>query len=220
VPIPYPNTAFARDLDKGSKKVKADGGPVALKDVSCFKTSTGDEAGNQGGNVLTHKTKGKAYFKMYSLDVLVEGKEVCRNGDSMSLNCGSNPIGGVHPAFLEKMEVAYEGEEQCDEKYDRENVEHGSPTGEQRQMVQGKPCWRCGRTSQPMIADHQPPLVVTYYSGGCNNPDQMRDAARTTNDDPSQGPAILPHCASCSEEQRREMAQFSREINKFVQGFT
>jgi hypothetical protein len=224
VPIPYPNTAMASDLSKGSKKVKADGAEIALEDSSYISTSTGDEGGTQGGNVMTHKTKGKAYFTMWSFDVLVEGKGVGRNGDPMSLNCASQPFGGVHPAFIDKVEIAESGDVLCDEPYDRENVEHGSPNSAQRKLVKGKKCWECqAQGVQPpndaTIADHQPPLVLTYYSGGCNNAKAMKKAATTTNTDPDKGPCILPHCELHSEAQRRAMARFSRFVNRFVQQF-
>ena len=45
VPIPYPNTAFAKDTTKGSKTVKISKKEVMLRNKSYFKTSTGDEAG-------------------------------------------------------------------------------------------------------------------------------------------------------------------------------
>src|SRR5690606_3885875 len=63
VPIPYPNIALSADTAKGTKKVKADGQPICVKD-SNFKTSTGDEPGSAGG-VVSSKTKGKAEFVMF-----------------------------------------------------------------------------------------------------------------------------------------------------------
>src|SRR3954454_7270676 len=72
IPIPYPNIAQSSDTDKGTKKVKAEGKPICVKD-SNFKTSSGDEAGSAGG-VASSKTKGKAEFVNYSFDVQFEGK--------------------------------------------------------------------------------------------------------------------------------------------------
>src|SRR5664279_2266647 len=63
VPVPYVNSLSASDLADGSKTVKIQGEPTALEDQSNIATSTGDEGGTQGGNVVTHKTKGKGYFK-------------------------------------------------------------------------------------------------------------------------------------------------------------
>jgi hypothetical protein len=89
IPIPYPNIAMASDTDKGTKKVKADGNPVAVKD-SNFKMSTGDEAGSAGG-VASSKTKGKAEFLLYSFDVKFEGKNVPRAFDIMLHNDKNTP---------------------------------------------------------------------------------------------------------------------------------
>ena len=84
VPIPYPNIGMASDTDKGSKKVKTDGKMAMVKGAKYKKTS-GDEAGVQKG-VISSKTKEKAEFMMYSLDVKFEGKGVCRLGDPMFHN--------------------------------------------------------------------------------------------------------------------------------------
>jgi hypothetical protein len=218
VPVPYPNTAMASDLSNGSTSVTADGGAIALEDASYIATSTGDEAGTQGGNLISHKTKGKSYFQAYSMDVVVEGKHVGRHGDTMALNSGS-PFGGVHPAFLDIVAVLLESKPKCDEPYDRDELAHGGdPSAAQKEMVQGKGCWEkgCGRVETPMIADHQPPLVVTYHNGGCKNEKKMTDAVETTNANPKKGPAIVPHCSEHSEAQRRAMSEFSRAMNKKI----
>jgi uncharacterized Zn-binding protein involved in type VI secretion len=85
-PIPYVNSVSSSDLSDGSQSVKIDGEPTALEDSSTVSTSTGDEAGTQGGNVVTHKTKGKAAFTLWSFTVKVEGKGVGRHGDPMGQN--------------------------------------------------------------------------------------------------------------------------------------
>jgi len=89
IPIPYPNIAQSSDTSDGSKDVTMDGNPIMLKG-SVFSTSTGDEAGSVGG-VVSNTTKGKAEFALYSFDVKVEGKNVCRLGDIMLLNKMSSP---------------------------------------------------------------------------------------------------------------------------------
>lgn len=89
VPIPYPNIAKSSDTDKGTKKVKIDGNPVCVKD-SNFKTSVGDEAGTLKG-VASSKTKGKAEFVNYSMDVKFEGKNVPRAFDLMLHNDKNTP---------------------------------------------------------------------------------------------------------------------------------
>lgn len=88
VPIPYPNIATSADTDQGSKKVKMDGNEIMLKG-SNFKKSSGDEAGTANG-LVSNKIMGKAYPKMYSMDVKVEGDNVMRLSDIM-LHNGSSP---------------------------------------------------------------------------------------------------------------------------------
>ncbi len=90
VPIPYPNIARSSDAAKGTKKVKADGKPICVKD-SNFSTSTGDEAGTAGGGVASSKTKGKAEFVNFSMDVKFEGKNVPRSFDLMLHNDKNTP---------------------------------------------------------------------------------------------------------------------------------
>src|SRR4051812_1087057 len=99
-PGPYVNSLSASDLSKGRKKVKVEGEPTALEDASEISTSTGDEPGTQGGNVVTHKTKGKGFFTLWSFTVKVEGKGVCRHGDMMAQNCASGPPGCVDPTAV------------------------------------------------------------------------------------------------------------------------
>lgn len=96
VPLPYPNISRSSDTTKASRKVTSDGKPVMLKD-SEFATSTGDEAGSAGGNVVTNKQKGPARFVMYSFDVKIEGQNVPRQLDSMLANV-NGPVGGTPPA--------------------------------------------------------------------------------------------------------------------------
>jgi hypothetical protein len=92
IPIPYPNTGFAKDTTKGSKKVKISGKEIMLKNKSHFKKSTGDEAGRtKKKGLITSKIKGKVYFTAWSMDVKVEGKNVVRHLDLTTHNHGSQP---------------------------------------------------------------------------------------------------------------------------------
>ena len=90
IPIPYPNLAKSSDTASGTKKVKAEGKPICVKD-SNFSTSTGDEAGTAGGGVASNKTKGKAEFVNFSFDVQFEGKNVPRSFDLMLHNDKNTP---------------------------------------------------------------------------------------------------------------------------------
>ena len=98
VPIPYPNTAFAKDTTKGSRTVKISRKEVMLRNKSYFKTSTGDEAGcAPKKGVMTSKIKGKAYFIKWSMDVKFEGQNVVRHLDMTTHNHGSNSNTGPWP---------------------------------------------------------------------------------------------------------------------------
>ncbi|MFP2927218.1 PAAR-like domain-containing protein [Pyxidicoccus sp. 3LG] len=90
MPIPFPNVAQSKDLENGSKTVRIDGAPVALKD-SCLGKSTGNEAGTAGGGVASGKTQGRAHPLSYSFDVRIEGKPVVRNFDLFTLNDRNTP---------------------------------------------------------------------------------------------------------------------------------
>ncbi|MCG8597916.1 MAG: DUF4150 domain-containing protein [Kiloniellales bacterium] len=98
VPIPYPNTAFAKDTTKGSRTVKISGKEVMLRNKSYFKTSTGDEPGcAPKKGIMTGKIKGKAYFIKWSMDVKFEGQNVVRHLDMTTHNHGSNSNTGPWP---------------------------------------------------------------------------------------------------------------------------
>ena len=84
VPVPYPNVSEGVDTVDGSTKVSADGKPVALKNLSTFSKSVGNEAATAGGGIVTGKLKGKSSYLMYSMDVKIEGKEVPRAFDIMA----------------------------------------------------------------------------------------------------------------------------------------
>lgn len=98
VPVPYPNTSFDKDMQKGSKTVMIKGKEVMLKDQSFYKTSPlGDEAATRsfGGSVVTHVITGKTYFQAWSMDVQFEGQNVDRNLDLTGSNCASGPPSDV-----------------------------------------------------------------------------------------------------------------------------
>ncbi len=108
VPVPYPNTAFAKDTTDGSKNVKISGQEVMLKNKSYFKTSTGDEAGCAAKKgVITSTNKGKAYYISWSSDVKVEGENVVRHLD-MTTNNHASPMatGSVPQIYADSMSKA------------------------------------------------------------------------------------------------------------------
>lgn len=93
VPIPYPNTGFARDTAQGSKTVKITKKEVMLKNKSYFKKSTGDEAGCAAKKgYITSTNTGKVYFIKWSMNVKFEGENVDRHFD-MTTDNHASPAG-------------------------------------------------------------------------------------------------------------------------------
>jgi len=98
IPVPYPNTAMASDTSGGTKKVKISGGEIMIKNVSCFKKSTGDEAGAAAKKGLISSTnKGKAHFAMWSMNVKFEGKNAVRHLDITTNNHMGKAPGNTPP---------------------------------------------------------------------------------------------------------------------------
>ena len=92
IPVPYPNTSFAKDTKNGSKTVKIKNEEVMLKDISFYETSPlGDEAATKGlgAGVVTHVITGKTYFVAWSMDVKFEGENVDRHIDLTTSNHAS-----------------------------------------------------------------------------------------------------------------------------------
>ncbi|WP_211207719.1 DUF4150 domain-containing protein [Thauera phenylacetica] len=90
VPIPYPNTGMSSDTTDGSSTVKISGQEVMLKNKSYFKKSMGDEAGSAPKKgLINSQTRGKVYFKMWSMDVKIEGENVVRHLDITTHNHAS-----------------------------------------------------------------------------------------------------------------------------------
>lgn len=223
-PVPYVNNLQASNLTKGSKKVKIQGEPTALENKSEISTSVGNEAGTQGGNVVTHKTKGKGFFNSWSFTVKIEDKGVCRHGDMMGQNCTSTPPGCVDMAALTSFLLMQEVEiKPCDKPYKRTGMGLG-PNDDQTASVRGGPCWECVRDlpagnwesitmrsgkvkakasaytseradSKQFTADHQPPLNIAWYMGGCHmGEEKFKEWANSR-------AAVKPHCAAHSSSQ-------------------
>jgi Domain of unknown function (DUF4150) len=237
VPVPYNNLLNASDLTEGSQTVKIQGSPTALENQSYVTTSSGDEGGTQGGNVLTHKTKGTGYFMLWSFDVKVEGKGVCRHDDPMGQNCASHtPLGAAD--IKAKVEAAWrkalDPEIPCEQAYNSD-THHGKTTKSQKRKVAAGPCWQCGSPSpagwatppappnpgvpappggKNFIPDHVPPLVARWYSGECYGANDPA-GERAWNRKRSYDSAVEPHCHSCSNSQGQfsEISQTLADIH-------
>jgi len=88
VPVPYPNVSFSKHLTDGSTTVTADGGNSISLKGSQFSSSTGDEAGVAGG-VTSGTNMRESKWLSYSVDVMIEGRNVCRLTDKMTCNHGN-----------------------------------------------------------------------------------------------------------------------------------
>jgi uncharacterized Zn-binding protein involved in type VI secretion len=209
VPVPYVNMLSASDLTKGSKSVKIQGEPTALEHESEISTSTGDEAGTQGGNVITHKTKGKGSFQLWSFDVKIEGKGVCRNGDALGQASASDPFGIIDPSAIVDIQAIVGVENFGKPCPANKSKAPGTGTSEdQRESVRGGPCWSCGtaenkgvyKSGTPydkkdrFIADHQPPQSTVWAMGGCHNEKAYNDWKKSK-------AAVKPQCTTCSLSQ-------------------
>ena len=84
IPIPYPNIGKSADTSGGPSSVKVEGNMPMVKGAT-YSTSSGDEAGTVGG-VVSSTNMGVCEFMMYSFDVKLEGKNVCRLGDPLFHN--------------------------------------------------------------------------------------------------------------------------------------
>lgn len=220
VPVPYVNMLQASDLADGSKTVKIDGQPTALEDASNIATSTGDEPGTQGGNVVTHQTKGKGYFTLWSFTVKVEGKGVDRHGDPMEQNCASKPPGCVSPSAITSFKKLpwVNTKKPCPPNSYPGNQ---GTTEKQQDHCRSGPCWQCkvkasgyrGRKArlksikgfkpgERYTPDHQPPQKVAWYMGGCHNKAEFEKWAASNE-------SVRPHCKSCSNSQGGQASNFT-----------
>lgn len=81
VPIPYPNIGKSSDTTQGTTTIEADGNMIMNKGAK-YVISSGDEPGNIGG-VISNTFKQECEYLLYSFDVMLEGKNVCRLGDML-----------------------------------------------------------------------------------------------------------------------------------------
>ncbi|WP_429930656.1 PAAR-like domain-containing protein [Agrobacterium vitis] len=92
-PVPYTNTAYARDLAKGTTTVFSHGGAMNGIKGSEFYRSFGDEPGS-GGGVKSGVHLDRATWLSWSPNVFMEGRNVTRLTDRMLLNKGNTISAG------------------------------------------------------------------------------------------------------------------------------
>lgn len=116
IPLPYPNTAFASNLENGTTKVFIVGKPIAMEDSSSFSKSTGDEAATSSlpKGIITSQIQGKAYFINWSMNVKAEGKGVPRHLDLTTHNHASIPGNTPPKSYTDKIAPAGAGKQLYD----------------------------------------------------------------------------------------------------------
>lgn len=156
IPVPYPNTAFCKDMKKGSKKVKIEGKEVMLKDQSFYKTSPlGNEAATkgQGAGIVTHVITGKTYFISWSMDVKFEGQNVDRHTDITTSNHASPMANRVVPTP--------NGAKMCFVKHDnqtcREDIRKGKKERLENAKNKQKKCYKATPDPPPDPPPDLPP---------------------------------------------------------------
>ena len=155
VPIPYPNTAMASDTTNGTKTVMIAGQEVMLKNISVFKTSTGDEAGcAPKKGVVTSQIKGKANFICWSMDVKFEGENVPRHLDLMGHNEQSDPTNTPPWPYVDSMapSEAPSPEQKVKKGLDKKDAKRTPPDGPidyQNSTIAGKDVSERISTSPP-----------------------------------------------------------------------
>lgn len=97
IPIPYPNSAFAKHSSKGTRSVKIGKQEVGKKNVSNYSKSVGNEPAtrNFGMGVISHKLSGPMKFAAWSMDVKAEGANVPRFMDLTTHNHSNGSNGGI-----------------------------------------------------------------------------------------------------------------------------
>lgn len=130
VPIPYPNTGLASNTSDGSSSVTISGQETMLKNKSCFKSSSGNEAGAAPmKGVVTHKNAGKVYFNAWSMDVRFEGENVVRMFDITTHNHGSFPGNSPTWPYIDESAFAKNSKHPC-KKLARQLKKHCSAAAE------------------------------------------------------------------------------------------
>jgi hypothetical protein len=114
--VPYPVIiSQSSDLANGTTTVKADGGNMIAVKGCEYAMCVGDEPGTAGG-VVSSTFKKEAKFILFSFDVKMDGKNVCRQTDKMTMNHQNTVcLGGTFPTCCTASEFPLEGID-CDEK--------------------------------------------------------------------------------------------------------
>ena len=181
VPVPYPNTCFAKNISNGSRSVFIRRKEIALEDKSYFKTSTGDEPATPAlkKGIISGKIKGKCYFQMWSPNVKVEGLGVDRHLDIVTHNHRNQPN-----ALLQKYKARDTLPTQCAREKKRIDDKCG-PDDEKKRARQKKRGIK-GKDNPPQdpgkynwVLEHCGPLLL---SPDINNWDKFKETSNFLSD--------------------------------------
>lgn len=209
VPIPYPNTCYAKHISNGSRSVFIRRKEIALEDKSYFKTSTGDEPATPAlkKGIISSKIKGKCYFQMWSPNVKVEGLGVDRHLDIVTHNHRNQPN-----ALLQKYKARDTMPSQCARDKKRINEKCG-PDDEKTKARQRKRGIK-GKDNPPQdpakynwIPEHCGPLLMTP---GLANFDKFKE---TTNflSDGNYDDLVGKLMEEAAEEFEQKLADYAKE---------
>lgn len=151
IPIPYPVTSMSSDTSDGTSTVKINNKEAMLKDKSCYSKCMGDEAATKtlGMGMMNANLGGKTYFKMWSMDVKIEGENVVRATDITTSNHMSE-IGNASVPMVNAERLAFATLGPCkgvDLKYQLLPYKSTDPTT-------GQETESCARATPPMVGHH------------------------------------------------------------------
>lgn len=128
IPIPYPNTSFAKDTSDGTKTVKIGGKEAGIKNKSNYKKSVGNQPAtrNFGMGVISHKIEGKLKHAAWSFDVKFEGSNVIRHMD-MTTHNHMNSTNGAMTLDTGKMFSKDDKPKDCKDLQDDQEVARTTP---------------------------------------------------------------------------------------------
>ncbi|HTO69770.1 MAG TPA: PAAR-like domain-containing protein [Myxococcota bacterium] len=151
IPIPYPVTSMSSDTTDGSGTVTVNNKEVMLKDKSCYSKCTGDEAATKtlGMGVANASLSGKVYFKMWSMDVQMEGENVVRAFDITTSNHMSE-VGNAAVPMINSERMGFTQLGECkgvNKKFELVPYESTNPSTGDKDLT----CGRKGMTGHHLI---------------------------------------------------------------------
>jgi Domain of unknown function (DUF4150) len=128
VPVPYPISSRSGDTTEGSKTVTINNNEVMLRNISCYKKCTGDEAGNAPKKgIITSSHRSRTFFASWSMDVKIEGENVVRDIDITTSNHASVNANSFVPMINQESMTLPSTSPHCNTADDRLTEEMDNP---------------------------------------------------------------------------------------------